>query len=95
MRGPGTDRDWVPEGALEFDLADSGGRLVPYLVAAGGLLVHQEEFPGRLSLTATEPTASGGAGLRLRVADRFVVTPEVRLGFELHTRIVVNAGYRF
>jgi hypothetical protein len=95
MWGPGTDRDLVVEGVVEFDLADSGGPLVPYLVAAGGLLVHQQEFPGRLLLRTTEPTASGGAGLRIRVSDRFVVSPEARLGFELHTRIVVNAGYRF
>ncbi|HXH06623.1 MAG TPA: hypothetical protein VNI83_08530 [Vicinamibacterales bacterium] len=95
MWGPGTDRDWVLEGSLEVDLGDPDGRAVPYLVAAGGLLAHREAFPGRRSLTATEPAVSGGAGVRLRVTDRFVLAPEFRVGVELHARVVLGAGYRF
>jgi hypothetical protein len=98
MRGPGDDRDLFLTGNLTFDFLPprAGGparRAVPYLVVGGGMMRHSNRF-GSEEFTSSEGAFTGGMGVRFNVADRLYVAPEVRLGWELHTRLSVAVGWR-
>jgi hypothetical protein len=72
-------------------------RVRPYLVAGAGLLHQRTEFPGAVDPTfsSNEFTGNGGLGLRIRISDRFVMSPEFRLGWEPLLRATVGLGYEF
>ena len=72
-----------------------GGRLQPYLVAAGGVRHSRFRFPGALRerFSSNEFTGGGGVGLRVDVGRRLWLSPEVRLGWEPIVRATVSLGY--
>ena len=83
-----------------FDLADDARRVVPYIVAGGGLLRQTAMVgggPGSTTLqpfTSSEGTVSGGAGVRVALGRRAFLAPEFRFGFEPTTRFTVMVGFR-
>jgi hypothetical protein len=95
MRGPGSDRDVALAGMARFDLISADRphppRVVPFLVAGGGLWFYSDEF-----VSVTEGYLSGGGGAKVFVTDRLYVAPEVQFAWqELHIRTVVRVGYRW
>ena len=97
MIGPGNDRDLFLTGNIWFDVSapPRGGlrRITPYLVAGIGFMRHTEEFLA--DFTAYEWAFTGGAGVRIRLGDRWYVAPEARLGWEAHSRLSAAVGYTF
>jgi len=95
MAGPDTDRDLFVVGAVTWDLRSPGavGSVVPYLVAAGGLMAHASGY-GR-GTWGSEGAVSGGAGVRIPLGRRGYVAPDVRVGWEPHLRITVAGGWAF
>ena len=72
-------------------------RARPYLVVGAGLLHQRAEFPGAIDPTfsSNELTGNGGAGLRVRLSERFVMSPEFRLGWEPLLRATIGIEYEF
>jgi hypothetical protein len=89
--GPGRDRDVIATANLTVDLLPPTRRVVPFLVAGGGLFRHSNTFDGR-AFSSTEPAFTGGAGLRVRVSERIYAATELRLGWEPHYRISGTVG---
>jgi len=83
-----------------FDLVDDARRVVPYIVAGGGLLRQTAMVGGGPGSTTLQPfnssegTVSGGAGARIALGRRMFVAPEFRIGFEPTTRFTVMVGFR-
>jgi hypothetical protein len=96
MVGPDSDRDLFFTGKLVFDILPprAGGRpVVPYVVADGGFFRHTGRV-GTGTFTSHEGAASGGGGVRFWLGDRVYVAPELRVGWELHTRVTATVGFR-
>jgi hypothetical protein len=95
MRGPGSDRDLFLTGNLTYDMVGERGgrppRVVPYWVVGGGLGLHQARV-GRQGFRYTEGALTGGGGVRVWVNDRVSVAGDLRLGWELHTRVAASVG---
>jgi hypothetical protein len=97
MQGPGSDRDLFVTGNVTFNLLSrvSGGarrRANPYFVAGGGLMRHFNRFNG-IAFSSTEGAFTAGAGIHIRVGNRLYIAPEVRVGWEMHTRLGVSLGW--
>jgi len=93
MMGPGDDRDLFLTGNVTFDVF-SNRPVIPFFVAGGGLFRHSDTV-GVGSFSSTEGAFTGGGGVRFLIGDRFYIAPEARVGWELHTRLSVSAGWRF
>ena len=93
MIGPGDDRDLFLTGNVTFDVF-SNRRVTPFFVAGGGLFRHSDRV-GFGSFSSTEGAFTGGGGVRFLIGERFYLAPEARLGWELHTRLSMSAGWRF
>ena len=93
MIGPGEDRDLFLTGNVTFDVF-SNRRVTPFFVAGGGLFRHSDRV-GSGSFSSTEGAFTGGGGVRFLIGERFYLAPEARLGWELHTRLSISAGWRF
>jgi hypothetical protein len=93
MIGPGSDRDLFVTGNVTFDVF-AGRPVTPFFVLGGGAMHHTENF-GFQKFSANEGAFTGGGGVRVAIGDRFYVAPEARLGWELHSRLSVVAGWRF
>jgi hypothetical protein len=97
MWGPKSDRDLSLTGNLTFDvLAPRGGRprpVSPFLVAGGGFFQHSDRF-GRSTFTSYEGAFTAGGGLRGWITDRVYTFGDVRIGWELHTRVNAGVGIR-
>ena len=74
-----------------------GAGLQPYLVAAAGVQHSRSRFPGALQeqFSSNAFTANGGVGTRIRLWNRFSISPEFRLGGEPIMRATVSLGYTF
>jgi hypothetical protein len=96
MRGPGNDRDLFLTGNItyEFGRPNSGGRVVPFVVAGGGFMRHSDRF-GQRSFSRFEGAAVGGGGVRWYVTDRLSIAGDWRLGWELHSRVAALVAYSF
>lgn len=100
MSGPGEDRDIFLTGDVWFDFvapSPSGvKRVVPYLVAGGGVMFHRNFLYNEgTKWFAREPAFTGGFGVRIPLGERWYVAPEARLGWEMHIRFSAAVGYRF
>jgi hypothetical protein len=101
MVGPGSDRDLFVTGNLWFDVVRPrrhGFTVTPFLVIGAGLMRHSETFGGPVhydEFSCIGVALTGGGGVRFRLANRWYVAPEVRLGWEPHVRLSVSAGYDF
>jgi hypothetical protein len=97
MSGPGSDRDLMLTGNVTFDIlapTTSGmHRANPFVVLGGGIFQHRERFESG-EFTSTEGAFTGGGGVRLWLNDRVYVAPELRIGWELHTRATLAVGVR-
>jgi opacity protein-like surface antigen len=91
MIGPGSDRDLFVLGVARFGIRPFSTALAPYVVAGGGLMRHSSQFGGH-SFASTEGAFIVGAGVRVRLADRVFVAPEVTAGWEPHVRVSVSVG---
>jgi len=99
------DRDLVFTPHVAFDLLDSRGRFVPYVIAGVGVEHHRDQFTyndffnGNVLVTrrVSENTisASMGIGAKLYLTDRLFVAPDVRVGLEPTFRATVSVGYTF
>ena len=98
MSGPGDDRDLMVTGNLTFDVARPGPtgppRVTPFLVAGGGFFQHTERVRTG-DFTSREGAFTAGAGVRVFVTDNLYVSPEVRIGWELHIRTSFALGLQF
>jgi hypothetical protein len=93
MIGPGTDRDLMLTGNIEYRLASSE-RMAIYVVGGGGLLHHSRDF-GSETFTASTWEASGGLKARFYLTERWYAAPEFRIGHEPFLIALVSAGYSF
>jgi hypothetical protein len=94
MIGPATDRDLMLTGNVTVD-AFTDGAVTPFFVAGGGVFRHSFDFGDRGKFSSTEGAFTAGGGVRILIGDRFYIAPEARLGWELHARLSVAAGWRF
>ncbi len=92
----------TPQGLEPFQFSTkfgtpSGAGLQPYLVAAAGVQHSRSRFPGALQeqFSSNAFTANGGVGTRIRLWNRFSISPEFRLGGEPIMRATVSLGYTF
>jgi hypothetical protein len=85
-------------GNLTFDLLRPvNGRpapIGPFLVAGGGLFRTREIFPNG-PFSSGEGAFTAGGGVRGRIADRFYVGGDVRIGWETHIRFNAVVGLQF
>jgi hypothetical protein len=89
MRGPGSDRDLFLTGNLTYDMLGehgSGSRVIPFWVIGGGVGLYLSRV-GSQAFRHTEGALTGGGGVRVRVSDRVAVAGDIRLGWELHSRV--------
>lgn len=93
MRGPGRDRDWFLMANTTFDLLSPRGtrRVIPYLVASGGVMRHSNTFASR-AFSVIGPAATLGIGARIKAGERWFIAPEGRIGWEPHWRLGVSVG---
>jgi hypothetical protein len=97
MRGPGNDRDLFLTGNItyEFGQPNTGGRVVPFVVAGGGFMRHSNKFGQSLPFSSYEGAAIGGGGVRWYATDRLSIAGDWRLGWELHSRFAGLVAYSF
>lgn len=96
MIGPRTGRNLMLTGNVTVDVLD--GPVTPFVVVGAGLFRHSDDFGNfglRGRFSSTEGAFTAGGGVRIAVGDRFYIAPEARVGWELHTRLSVAAGWRF
>jgi hypothetical protein len=93
MVGPNADRDLYLTGNLTFDvmapLQGRPRRVTPFLVVGGGFFQHSDRA-GSFSFTSYEGAFTGGGGVRGWITERVYVLADIRVGWELHSR--VNGG---
>jgi hypothetical protein len=98
MRGENTIRDLMVTGNVWFDLVEDSPnqsvRATPFLVVGGGLFRHSSEFFGQ-TFSSNEGAFTAGGGARVWLGPSFYIAPELRIGWELHVRASVAAGFRF
>jgi hypothetical protein len=69
--------------------------LTPFALVGGGLFRTRESFPNQQDFTSKEGAFTAGGGLRVALGRRLVAGAEVRVGWELHTRLNGFVGVRF
>jgi hypothetical protein len=69
-------------------------RLIPFLVAGGGLFRTRESFPSG-AFTSSEGAFTAGGGVRGLIGNRVTAGIDARIGWELHLRIGGLIGVRF
>ncbi len=85
-------------GNLTYDLRRRTGqgapRLVPFLVAGGGMYSTRESFFPRADFVSFEGAFTAGGGLRAELGNRLVAGVDVRMGWEPHVRVNGLVGWR-
>lgn len=76
--------------SVAYDVAGLGRRSTLYLATGGGVIIRHDKL---IDFTSTEASVVGAVGVRIRVGNRLVVTPEVRLGTN-EMGLVWSLGYR-
>lgn len=93
MRGPGQDRDWMLMGHMSFDVVNDRHAAVPFLGLGVGLTRYtNSEY--RRDIEHYGPIIAFTTGVRVRLGDRWFVTPEAAMGFGPHTRLGITFGVR-
>lgn len=80
------DKDLIVIPNIAFDFRQ-GSRIVPYVVGGAGLLHGFRRFG-----SINDTIVSAGFGLKLFVADRFYISPDIRLGSPPHLRFSLAVG---
>jgi hypothetical protein len=99
---PGNEHELLVTGSATYDLVGPSPtrRLVPFVVMAAGLsrrsslLGRGPDIPGLRPYSTIEPTASGGVGVRIAIAQAFFVAGDARLGWEPERRVTVTLGWK-
>ncbi len=92
MRGPGQDRDWFLMAHASIDLRSRHGRrVIPYVVAGGGVMRHSNVY-GTRAFSVRAGAVTLGLGTRIMVSERWFIAPEGRIGWEPHWRLGVSVG---
>ena len=86
-----SDRDTFVLGSLWVDLGPDAAPVVPYLVAGGGYMRHDQRFGSR-HFTSGEGSFTAGGGVRAHLNERMYVGGDVRIGWELHLRTTAHVG---
>ena len=96
LRGSAHHEDYVFQTAFIWEFW-RGTSLRPYLVTGAGVVHSRFRFPGAQAerFSSNGFTAGVGAGVRIRVGDRFWLSPEFRAGWEPIIRATVSLGYTF
>ena len=79
---------------LTFDFRSLDKRVVPYVIGGVGYIRTVDHFGAR-RFTSQSAIAEGGFGTKIYLSRRVFVSPEVRVGSELHVRGTVSIGYTF
>lgn len=93
MHGPHLTRRLFVTGNVTVDFFDDDRRVMPYVIAGGGVMRLREQV-GTGLFVSYEGALTGGFGTRFAVTPRFFIAPEFRMGWEPHYRISVNVGLR-
>jgi hypothetical protein len=96
MWGPNGQRNMVATGNLTFDLLHPRGgrppRVSPFLVAGGGLFMHEDVFTSG-TFRSWEGAFTLGGGSKFWFNDRAYAVADFRVEWELHTRITGGMGF--
>lgn len=96
IRQTANHEDFLLQANIVRDFAGSD-KIQPYLIGGMGLLHHRSKHPGALRPMSTNNalTGGGGAGVRIRLGDRFFISPEFRIGTEPLFRASISFGATF
>ena len=104
MQNSPDDQDYLSQVSVAYDFGDSSKRIVPYVIAGGGVLHHRGQFFGRDFVTGqprvfdqsyTAAAVSGGAGVKIFLTKGLFVAPEGRVGWQPSLRATISIGYVF
>lgn len=80
-----------------FAIVAPGGnrtrRAIPYLLAGGGLMRHDDRVIP--NFTVYDWAFTGGLGLRIALNERWSIALKGRLGWEAYARLNATVDYRF
>lgn len=96
FRQTANHEDFLLQANIVRDFA-GGDKIQPYLIGGMGLLHHRSKHPGarRPMSTNNALTGGGGAGVRIRLGNRFFISPEFRIGTEPLFRASISFGATF
>ena len=104
MRNSPNDQDYLTQVSVAYDLAGSGKKFVPYLVAGAGVLRHRSESfgsdfdtgqPRVFDTSYTSFAVSAGGGVKMFLTKALFIAPEARVGYQPSLRATVSVGYVF
>ena len=104
LRNSPNDEDYLFQPSVAYDLTDSRGRFVPYVIAGIGVLHHRGEVFGVDFVTRqprvfdnsyTSVAASAGAGVKMFLTKRLFIAPEGRVGYQPSLRGTISIGFVF
>lgn len=104
MRNSPDDEDYLSQVSVAYDLVEPTRRVVPYVVAGGGVLHHRGQFFGADFVTGqprvfdqsyTSAAVSAGAGAKIFITRRLFIAPEGRIGYQPNLRATISIGYVF
>jgi hypothetical protein len=104
MRNSLDDQDYLIQPSVAYDLAQSTGRFVPYVIAGAGVLHHRGRFfgadfdtgqPRVFDTSYTSFAVSAGGGVKMFLSKRLFIAPEGRVGWQPSLRGTVSIGYVF
>ena len=93
MHAGSDDQDYFLMGSLVYDL-ETRGPVSPYLTIGGGVFWNRS-LVGSGPFVSSDPHVSGGGGARIRLAERWSLVTEARLGFEPLFQVQGGLGYSF
>ena len=104
LRNSPDDQDYLIQPSVAYDLTDPTKRVVPYLIAAVGVLHHRGRFfgvdfdtgqPRVFDTSFTALAASAGGGVKIFLTRRLFIAPEGRVGRQPSVRGTISIGYVF
>ena len=78
--------------SMTFDFTDPANRAVGYVVGGGGGVRTRDSWSQYTNWSAT---ALAGAGVRVRLSDRWITGAEFRIGLNAFPMVTFNLGYRW
>lgn len=93
LRGSRGHYDLVLLPNVNWDLRD-GGRVVPFLTGGVGWTQGLDRFSG-IAYRYNQTFFQIGGGWKVHLNDRWHISPEIRVGSELHIRASIAFGYTF
>lgn len=96
MRGGPRDQDFFLLGSAIYDLRPAAP-VTPYLVVGGGFVWHRAKFGAfdEITFVSHGEHFSGGAGVRVKLSERWSLVSEARLGYEPLFQVHGGLAYGF